>query len=187
MLQNTPIPHTRGVTPTASTVLIIVTTLILAGGVSGLIIVTTGNINQPTPTVGETALSFNSSNSPTQIVKIRHITGETVQMKNVEIRVSAPDCNAHARLHNLPAGKQTKHTLPDKNIAGDPLISDGTTANYQGPIYAADADHSWNSGEVISFRINPSTCNFEKQGVSALAITFIHTPSNSIFVEKEIP
>lgn len=160
-------------------------TVILAATISVVVLDVGEDIQNPGPTVAESSGEFIAgSDGDEQVVRITHIAGDTVNVKNIEIIVRAPDCNKQVRLVDLPGDGFYSYTLADENLDGDDFISQGFNADNQGPIYV-DEDNQWTAGETISFRITVGECDFQKPEVEQLEVSIIHIESNKILIEQK--
>lgn len=174
----------RAVSPVIATILILAIVVSLAATLSVFLLDIGESVRNPGPNVAESTGEFVAgADGDQQVVRITHVAGDTVDVKNIEIIVRAPDCNKQARLVDLPGDGFFDYTLADENIEGDDFISQGFRADNQGPIYA-DEDDRWTAGETVSFRISKTECNFEDADIKQLDVVIVHTQSNKILIKE---
>jgi len=174
----------RAVSPVIATILIRAIVVSLAATLSVFLLDVGDAVRNPGPNVAESTGEFIAGgDADQQVVRTTHSAGDTVDVKNIEIIVRAPDCNKQARLVDLPGDGFFDYTLADANIDGDDFISQGFRADNRGPIYV-DEDDQWTAGETVSFRISKTECNFENPDIDRLDVVIVHTPSNKILIEE---
>ena len=189
----------RAVTPVISTILVVAIVVILAATVSVAFLGITENLTEPAPIVADTTGEFEAGpGNYSQVVRITHVAGDSVEVEDIEIivRASGPDSDlpTEARLVNLPAdvdGFCTNGRLTrSKNIEGDyDLIQEGCP-NRNGPFpqvlqVITDADsNTWSPGRTIQFQIRSDRADFSPGGeADELEVIIVHTPSKAIISE----
>lgn len=175
----------RAVSPVITTILMVAIVVILAATTSVFVLGIGESVQDPGPNIAESSGEFVAGgDGDQQVVRITHVAGDTVNVENLEIKVSAPDCNEQVRLVDFPGDGYFSYTLADENIEGnDDFISQGFAAENQGPIYVEE-DNQWTAGETVSFRITVGECDFRKPGIERLEVTVIHTESDKILIEE---
>ena len=177
----------RAVTPVISTILFVAIVVILATTVSVAVLGVAENLTEPAPIVSDTMGEFDAGN--TQIVRITHVAGDSIEVENIEIivRASGPDPNlpAENRLVNLP-GDYTAFcgggVLTARHVQGaDRLVQKGCAPNQ----VITDGDsNTWSSGRTIQFQIRSGLANFSAGGgADELEVVIVHTESNAILSE----
>jgi len=100
----------RAVTPVISTILVVVIVVILAATVSVALLGITEYLTEPAPIVTDTTGEFEAGpGTDTQIVRITHVAGDSIEVENIEIivRASGPGSKlpVETRIVNLPGQK----------------------------------------------------------------------------------
>jgi len=161
--------------------------VILSATASVAVLGLTENLTEPAPIIGDTTGEFDAGN--TQIVRITHVVGDSINVENIEIivRASGPDGRlpAEVRLVDLP-GDYTDFcgggVLNKRNLQGDIyLIKRGCAPNQ----VITDGDsNTWSSGTTIQFQIRSGLADFSAGGgADELEIVILHTESNAIISE----
>ncbi|WP_079890544.1 type IV pilin [Halorubrum sp. AJ67] len=183
----------RAVTPVVSTILMVAIVVILAATVSVFALGFVENINEPAPQVAQTTGEFVIGPND-QAVKVNHIGGNYVEVKNIEIivRASGSGVNKKERLINLPS---TGHSISSANLKQDNgLIAKGYgDAGDDDPNQVIIEDYPtdnnrWEAGETIRFEINSGENGADfREGESPhadeLEVVIVHTESNAIISE----
>jgi flagellin-like protein len=180
----------RGVSPVIGVILVVAVVVILVATVSIFVFGFTGVITEPAPNVADTTGEFvidQDDAEDNQIVRIKHIAGDSVDVENIEIivRASGPDVDTEARLVDLPGDGFFTRSLADSNIDGnDDLIDQGFES---ARIIVVDDPNTWTAGTTIEFRINTGNADFregESPEADELEVIIVHTPSNAIISEQ---
>jgi len=100
----------RAVTPVISTILVVAIVVILAATVSVALLGITEYLTEPAPIVTDTTGEFEAGpGTDTQIVRITHVAGDSIEVENIEIivRASGPGSKlpVETRIVNLPGQK----------------------------------------------------------------------------------
>jgi len=187
------IQQDRAVTSVISTILMVAIVVILAATVSMFALGFVEKLNEPAPQVAQTTGEFVVGPND-QAVKVNHIGGNSVMVKNIEIIVhaSGPGVNKKERLINLPS---TGHAISSANLNEDNgLIAKGYGDDgYDDPNQVIIEDYPtdnniWESGETIRFEINSGDngADFresESPHANELEVAIVHTKSNAIISE----
>jgi hypothetical protein len=165
-------------------------TVILTAVISVFVLGFTENINDPSPTVGQTSGEF-VPGADEQKVRITHVAGDKVDVEHIEIAVRAtgPGVDAQARLVNLPSDDTT---LDNRNLEDpDNLISESGDPQVVVEDVPPD-DNVWEPGETILFEINVGGADFreppDRTGPAAdeleVVVVYIDTDSTTTLFEE---
>ena len=166
--------------------------IVLAATASAFLLGVSEDINEPAPNVADTTGKFvidepDAYNN--QIIRITHLSGESVPVKEIEIivRASGPTLDKDLRLINLPSEGST---VAQNNIEGDDIIDQSGRVDDLVIVEDIPADNNrWDPGETIQFRITTGEADFRDsaQGDSneadTLEVIIVHTPSDAIISE----
>jgi len=182
--------NNRGVSSVIAVILMVAVVVILAATVSVFAFGFVADLNEPAPNVAEASGEFEpGSDSDQQIVRVTHVTGDSVEVTELEIivRASGPSLDTEARLVNLPADSYFSNAIDSSNVQGDNIIDTSNSAPNQ-VIVPADSN-TWSAGDTIQFRIKVGGADFreppDRTGPAAdkLEVIIVHTPSNAIIFE----
>jgi FlaG/FlaF family flagellin (archaellin) len=136
------------------------------------------------PVVGESSGAFEAfqSNSDEQIVRIRHISGDSIPTAELEVVVDASDaCGKRGRIATLPLGSVgASNTISAGNVEGDDIFDNGFGAVNHGAL----DEETFGAGSVIRFRIAKGDCSVARD--EALVVRIIHTPTNSVVISEQL-
>ena len=160
---------------------------VIVATVAGVVVLGfVSDVQEPAPNVADTTGEFEVADGRAgskQIVKITHIAGDDVPVKDIEIIVQAtgPSLDTTAQLVDLP----TEDTTVDaKNIEGNTgLIDKGDAVQ----TIQEDDSNIWSVGKVITFRVSTGEADFregESPDADTLEVVVVHTPSNAIISEN---
>jgi flagellin-like protein len=176
----------RGVTSVVSTILLVAIVLVLGVTISVYSLDITDDLNEPAPNVAETSAEFvPGGGTDEQVVRTTHIAGDRVAIKDLEIivRASGPDVDTQARLVDLPSTASSR--LLDENIEGDEDLIDQSPGSAR--LITDDGVDFWSPGSTIEFRVNSGTADYRDGNTpdaDELEVVIVHTPSNSIIIER---
>jgi len=189
----------RAVTPVISTILVVAIVVILAATVSVAFLGVTQNLTEPAPIVADTTGEFEAGpGNYTQIVRITHVAGDSIEVENIEIivRASGPGSKlpVETRIVNLPGGDGSDFCagkgypggrLSQNNIQGERFFVKESCAPNQ--IITAEDSNTWSPGETIQFQISSNKADFSastgNNEANKLEVIIVHTPSNAIISE----
>ena len=184
----------RAVSPVIAIILMVAVLIILAAAISVSFFGVTENINEPAPNVADTTGEFELETDAfqsNQIVRITHISGENVDVEEIEIivRASGPSLDTEARLIDLPA---EDWSIDPSNIQGNVELIDKTSrtpggAKIQNKVIVSADSNVWSTGDTIQFRIRTGAADFredEDPEADELEVIIVHTESNAIISEN---
>ena len=188
----------RAVSSVIATTLMVAIVVLLAAAISVSFLDVTEDLREPAPNVADTTGEFDvgaDGFQSNQIVRITHLAGDSVDIKEIKIivRASGPGSNLpkEARLVNLPSDGSD---ISEKNIDGQSGLIDKTSNPIGGAgppnllITSQDSD-VWSAGKTIQFRIPTGGADFRDPPVDSdneadtLEVVIVHTPSNSVLSE----
>lgn len=174
----------RGVAPVISTILLVAIAVILAATISVFVLDFGEQTTEAGPVVGESSGTFEAfqSGSDEQIVRIRHISGDSVPTEEMEVVVDASDaCGKRARLVNLPLGSVgNDNKIDDGNVEGDDIFDTRNGIIQHGALN----DETYDAGSVIRFRIKKGACEVDRD--DTLVVRVVHTPTNAIVLKETL-
>ena len=177
----------RGVSPAIAVLLMAAVAIILAASIGAFVLGFGEETREPAPNVAETTGEFavappDEDAGENQIVRITHVAGDSVNVEDIEIVVTAigPGVDTEARLVDLPADGGS---IDDTNLEGNVELID--KSNSPSPRVIVDDDSNlWTAGDTIEFRVNTGQADFRPGGdADELAVSIVHTPSNAIVFE----
>jgi len=182
----------RAVAPVVSTVLMVAVAVILAATISVFVLGFGEEVEETAPVVGQSSGTFeNGTNSEKQIVTIRHVAGDDIPVKEMEVAVSAT-CRGgetkRGRLVKLPVDGQYGRAIGDANVDGDKIFS--KKAEYFASAWDLGAlnEESFAAGDKIEFRIKKSDgdvgCTVPQGGT--VTVRVVHIPTDAIVIEQEL-
>ena len=189
----------RAVTPVISTILVVAIVVILAATVSVAFLGITENLTEPAPIVADTTGEFEAGpGNYSQVVRITHVAGDSVEVEDIEIivRASGPGSKlpVETRIVNLPGGGGSAFCanrgypggrLSSNNIQGDRFVVQLNCAPNQ--IITAEDSNTWSPGKTIQFQISSDKADFSASSgdneANKLEVIIVHTPSNAIISE----
>lgn len=173
----------RGVAPVVSTVLLVAVTVVLAATIS-VFALGFGTSTETAPVVGESSGTFEAfqSGSDEQIVRIRHVAGDTVPTDEMAVVVDASDaCDKTGRLVDLPLGSAgASNTISPGNVEGDDIFDN----SYGAVDHGALTDDVYDAGDVIRFRIAKGDCEVDPD--ETLVVSVVHTPTNAVVITERL-
>ncbi len=174
----------RAVAPIISTILLVAIVVILAAVISVFVLDLGEQTTESGPAVSESSGTFEAfqSGSDEQIVRIRHVAGDTLDTENLEVVVDASDaCGKTGRIVNLPLGSVgASNTINQGNVEGDDIFDNSAGAVDHG---ALDAE-TYTAGDVIRFRIAKGDCTVQRD--ESLVVRVVHTPTNTVVIKKTL-
>jgi len=198
----------RGVSEVISVILMVAIVVILAATASVFFLDSAEVISEPAPNVADTTGEFEvgSAAADNQVVRITHLGGDSVAIREVEIivRASGPgaDLPTGVRLINLPGTGGCSRGLANENIQGLNTESDSDfitqsggcffETDYEGDKIIIDADSdTWGAGDTIQFSVSATGGGADfrdppdkpDREADELEVQIIHTPSNAIISE----
>jgi flagellin-like protein len=184
----------RGLTPVLANILLIAVVVVIAATIGVFALGFTGETTTVAPTVGESdgELVADRPGSDDQIVRITHEAGDTVQVEDMEIVVTA--CDTTARIVNLPAPTTRTTSTPTYlpfdtgNFEGDgTLLSEGQAFGNQewnASVLHEDTTNDFTAGRFFEFRIANGGCSLDAG--DTVEVWLVHTPSEAVFVTEEM-
>lgn len=184
--------QSRAVSPIISTVLIVAITVILAATISVLVLDLGENVQNPGPNVAqssgefvghEVGMGYNS-----QIVRITHIAGDSVDVEEIEVAVQA--CGKTGRIINLPADYSYAKYSEDNFAAedsDDSIFSQGSNAaDWETGVFDASTDNTFRAGSWFQFRIvsSPNNGGCQLETGDEVTVRVVHTPTNSVIIKQ---
>jgi FlaG/FlaF family flagellin (archaellin) len=149
----------------------------------------------PAPNIAQSSANITGgSNSTAQLVRIRHLAGDNVEVNNLDIVVRAPACDpSKARLTNFPV--EGNRGFNDENIRyGAALIDESNPDNsviggvWEFGVIDDDTPNTFKAGTFFEFRINSGDCrdgNGFRPG-DRVTIDVIHAPTQSIIISENL-
>jgi len=181
----------RGVSPVVSTTLVVAIVVILAATISVAVFDTTENINEPAPNIAESSGEFVPQDGTSGgIVKLTHISGDSVEVSEIEISVRA-ECEAETkqgRIVNLPAGEENAIREQDGQIEGDVIFDERSLNIIDNEVDGVNDGGAllqggqYTAGDTMIFRIPTSDC--ELTDGSEASVQVIHNPSDSVIIDQ---
>jgi FlaG/FlaF family flagellin (archaellin) len=160
-------------------------TLTLAGSVSVVALGQVGELTEPAPLVFQSGGEYNTYETgggryTGQVIRIRHIAGHPIPVRDIEIVVDAVDaCGKSGRLGNFPIpGDDPRPT--QVYVEGDDIF-DNSANSVEGPI-GTGGDGKWSAGETVQFRIATSECRIQH----AITVRVVHLPTKEIIIEQHM-
>ncbi|MBX0294808.1 type IV pilin N-terminal domain-containing protein [Haloarcula nitratireducens] len=185
-----PTPDQRAVSSIVAVVLLLGLTVAIAGSVSALALGYADEMTAPTPTVAHSSGEYETYSTgggryTEQVVRVTHLGGETLRVRDLEIVLDASDaCGKTGRLVNLPAdGDDLRPT--DEFVRGTDIFDNSYDA-VEGPIGTGDVDDDgeWTAGETAQFRVSTGECSLD--GGDSLVVRVVHAPTNGVVIEERI-
>lgn len=180
----------RGVSPAIAVLLMAAVAIILAASIGAFVLGFGEETREPAPNVAETTGEFavappDKDAGGNQTVRITHVAGESVDVEDIEIAVTAigPSLDTEARLVDLPA---EGGSIDKKNLEGNASLIDKSSGSSR--VIVNDDSNLWTAGDTIEFRINTGDdddgADFRPDGgADELEVSIVHTPSNAIVFE----
>ncbi|WP_082222473.1 type IV pilin [Halorubrum halophilum] len=174
----------RAVSSVIATVLMVAIVVILAATISVYGLGFADDITRPGPLVGQSSGELVSQDgNDGGIVRIRHIAGDTVQVRNMEIVVDATEaCGKQSRLVGLPA--TSGNSISDSNIEGDDIFDEGSYNSDRTPDKNAIHRSEYATGDEIAFRIPSTDCSIDRG--EEIEVRVVHTPTNSVIITQTL-
>lgn len=176
----------RAVSPVIANILVVAIVVILAATVSVFALGFTDDTNQPGPVVGQSSGELVRDiigKSDDQIVRIKHVAGDNLDVSKLEIAVDATDaCGKQSRLVNLPdnaVGSTSGDEL--ESIEGADIFDDSSPDGGQ---LDTNADGTWSAGETATFRLASGEC--ELNSGETITVRVVHTPTNSVVIKETL-
>lgn len=169
----------RGVSSAIAVVLVVALVVVLAGVVGAYAFGFAEDLRDPSPNVAESKgelLANDESRFGDQIVRLTHVAGDSIEVRNVQIVVAVEGrtCTARSRIVDLPANR-----LNESHVEGDDVF-DGRDVEL-GAIDGED-DGVWSAGEFVRFRIAVGDCELHEG--DEVRIRIVHRPTDSILIEE---
>jgi hypothetical protein len=175
-----PIPRDRrGISKEGMAALGFALTVAMMGVTGGILMQTSDDLSSGGPIVSAEAESIDASNSlDSQWVRIRHETGDSLDVANLTINVSIPAHRVRARLTGIPTDgiRQSDYTGNHVFTIGPPGVDGALRAN--------DTDGRWTSGEVLAFRIEPRRVDLRPD--QTVTVTIRHEPEDKRLYRETI-
>ncbi len=170
----------RGVSPVIGTVLVVAITVILAATIGGLLLTSTGTLQEPAPTIASATGELTTKGGfPTfngAVVSLTHEAGDTVQVADLEIVVDASNaCGKRGRIVNLPLGSNNK--VDADNIEGTDIFDGRSITGETDPPYVL-LEPQWEPTETLSFQI--ASCSLDEG--DRLTVQVVHEPSRAVIL-----
>jgi FlaG/FlaF family flagellin (archaellin) len=168
-------------------------TVILAAVIATFVLGIGEDVSDPGPTIGKSSgVLENQSGSDGGIVRITHLSGDAVEVSEMEVVVDASDaCGETARILNLPS---TADDIPGTSSEFDPenlqrgsnsFISEGTVApEWDIGVLHKDNYNTFEAGEFFEFRITGGDCPLSPGDV--VVVDLIHEPTGTLMTTKEL-
>ncbi|MDY6775327.1 MAG: type IV pilin [Halobacteria archaeon] len=173
----------RAVSPAVGVVLLVAITVLIAGITMVLASEYGSYLNEPAPMVGESSgeLVHNidtEGGEDDQIVRLRHISGDPIDVSEIEIQVDATDaCGKTARIVDLPT-----NTLGSDNYEGDDIFDYNSPEG--GELDEDVTDGTWSPGETARFRITSGEC--EINSGDEVDVRVVHKPTSSVIIDETL-
>lgn len=178
----------RSVAPVIGEILLVAIVVILASVLAVYALGFTDSATDPAPTIGQSTGELVAGNDTTeQVVTIKHQGGDAVDVSELEIIVDATaDCDAEARLVDLPSDGGLDETIVAANIEGEDDLID-QSPGLAGPLIGtAGSENTFVAGTKIEFRIPVMGCDFRLSDNDTVTIQVIHVPSNTILIDERL-
>jgi FlaG/FlaF family flagellin (archaellin) len=176
---------TRASATVVAVVMMFGVTVVLAGSVSAAVFGQLGELNDPAPLVVQSGGEYDTyavggGRYTKQVIRLRHIAGHSLDVRNIEIVVDARDaCGKSGRLGNFPIpGDDPRPTR--LYVEGDDIF-DNSHNSVEGPI-GAGGNGQWDVGEIVQFRIATSECQLQGD----ITVRVVHIPTKEIVISQRI-
>lgn len=178
----------RSVAPVIGTILLVAIVVILASAIAVFALGFSEGASDPGPAIGQSTSEFVAGGDNTeQVVTIQHEGGDAVDVSELEIIVDATaDCDAEARLVDLPSDGGLDNTIVAENIEGDDDLIDQSTGQASALIGTADSENTFTAGTTIEFRIPVMGCDFRLADNDSVTVKVIHVPTNSVLIDERL-
>jgi flagellin-like protein len=175
----------RAVSPVIGVILMVAVVVVLA---SVVFVFTTG-IADDSPekapsaqfSVDEIVAGCTGCGPDDQVVEVTHTSGNPVEMRNMEIKITFDDHPEDTRLVNFPVQNSGCNNIEARNYEGDEIYDEGC-GGISGVIRGDE--QRWAAGKSLSFRIAKSDLTLSPR--DEVSLVLVHTESNSIVFEKTV-
>lgn len=154
-------------------------TVLMIAIAGGLLMQTSDSLSDGGPILSVDADPVHSSGQHSQWVRLKHTSGDTVAVSDLELVVTLPDHTKRARLHGLPTERLTQDEYSGNHIftRGRKGI-DGVVAepNGSGAVFEAS--------DVIAFRIEERRVDLRSG--QTIEIVVRHTESDTVLAREDI-
>jgi flagellin-like protein len=181
----------RAVAPVIGHILLVAVVVIIATTVAVFGFGFVDDMPQPAPNVADSSGEFvPQDGNDGGIVRIEHLGGDEVPVKEMEIVVKA-ECGSETkqgRIVNLPAGDG--NNIDDDQIEGDNIIDQSYLKTIDNSVEGVDGggallhNKQYSVGESIIFRIPDSKCSLTSG--ASVTVDVVHTPSQSVIISEEL-
>jgi flagellin-like protein len=169
----------RAVSPVVGTVLLLGVVVVLATGVLATA-AAVDSLDDPPPTVvseaGDLRAACDGCGSSDQVLRLRHRSGDAVDLADTALVVSLPGRDESTRLVDLPL---PTNCLRDSHVEG-PDIFDGRCGRVIGSLTAVgeDADGVWSAGDTLAVRLKKGAIRLAPG--DTLTVELRHAPSGTV-------
>lgn len=182
----------RAASPVIGVVALVAMVLIVAATVGWAGLGFSEQIREPAPNVAESSGKLIADTDVNgQIVKMTHISGDSIDVKNIEIAVTAKtdDSRKKARIINLPLdyGTPTGNPIQPKNLKydeGSMIAKAG--GSYDHGVLHEDNKNVFDAGSAFAFRIKSGSSGIVLNSGDTVTVRVIHLPSKSVIIKKEL-
>lgn len=178
-------PSTRAVSPVVGTVLLVALAAVLATGVlaAGTAM---KSLEDPPPSAvlagADVTAACAGCGSSDQVVRVRHRSGDPIEMAEVALVISVPGHDVSGRVVDLPLAT---NCLRDSHVEDTDLF-DGRCGRVGGALTAvgSDADGVWRAGEQVAVRLRKSAVRL-RPGADVV-VRVVHTPSGTVVARERL-
>lgn len=184
--------RSRGASPVIGIILMVAVVVVLAAVVSVYSFGFIDNVRESGPNIAESSGAFTPQDGNNGgIVLITHEAGDSVRVNDLEIAVRA-ECNSGAkqgRIVNLPAGAGNAIRVSDGQIENDNIFDERSLNTIDNAVNQVNDGGAllktqYSAGNTVLFRIPKDKC--ELTAGSEVSIRIIHTPSQSVIINKQL-
>lgn len=169
----------RGISKEGMAALGFALTVVMIGVTGGLLMQSGEQLSKGGPILSADADRIDAANGPDgQWIRIRHQSGDTVDVANLTVNVSISDHRKRARLHGLPTD-----AIRQDDYEGNHVFTIGPDG-VDGAARESDTDGRWAAGEQLALRIEPRRVDL--QPGETVRVTIRHEPENKQLYSETI-
>jgi len=182
----------RAASPVIGVVVLVAMVLLVAATVGWAGLGFSEQLREPAPNIAESnGKLIADSGYSGQIIEIRHVAGDSVNVKNMEVAVTAEtgDERKTARIVGLPLdyGSPTGNPIQPRNLKyGDESIIARSGGGYDHGVLHEDNRNVFDAGSAFAFRIKSTGSGITLNSGDTVTVRVIHTPSNSVIIKEEL-